>query len=157
MEWPNHVVKISHCDRERQTDVRPLRFREEANGRFCKRVVLANVPLFRFCCAVAPFCVPLFQFWGSNIRQNHPLETTLLRTPERFVPSSGLQSLKPVSSTLRLKMQSYLYTRGTVVARTSFYIPSPECKKSSLPLTFRGYGSTGLKQVSGEVTIRNMS
>ena len=36
--------------------------REETNGRFWKRVVLANVPSFLFFGTVGPFFVPLFRF-----------------------------------------------------------------------------------------------
>ena len=52
--------------------VSPIRIHWEIKGRFRKRVVLANVPSFRF------------SFRG-NIRRNHPLETTLLSTPKRVI------------------------------------------------------------------------
>ena len=59
---------------------------------------MANVPSFRVwyrgasACTLVPVFdteehpnVPSFRFWvPGNIRQNHPLETTLLRTPELF-------------------------------------------------------------------------
>ena len=64
-------------------------------GRFCKRVVLANVPSFRFLvfvpsfqCLVLSFCClypryPRYGFGGpGNIRQNHPSGNPVLPTPE---------------------------------------------------------------------------
>ena len=69
----------------------------ETKGRFCKRVVLANVPSFRFLVPSFLFLYPLFQFLVPSFRFLYPqagfwyrgtsvkttlLETTLVRTPE---------------------------------------------------------------------------
>ena len=60
--------------------------REETKGRFCKRVVLVNVPSFSETLAlvlgfVVPFFVPSFRSWQSRLSA----KTTLLRVaPVRF-------------------------------------------------------------------------
>ena len=59
----------------------------EIKGRFRKRVVLANVPSFRF------------SFRG-NIRRNHLLETTLLGTPDTELALRPPQTFENISESL---------------------------------------------------------
>ena len=42
-------------------------------GRFCKRVVLAHVPWFRFFCTVVPFFVPSFRLFGALDGRNRAI------------------------------------------------------------------------------------
>ena len=53
-------------------------------GRFGTRVVLVNVPSFRFLGPVLSFFVPSFWFWGvqGTSAKTTVLTTTLLRTPQ---------------------------------------------------------------------------
>ena len=45
----------------------PVERNSNTIGRFCQRVVLANVPSFRFLGSVVPFFVPSFRFSGSVV------------------------------------------------------------------------------------------
>ena len=83
----------------------PPRFHREIKGRFRKRVVLANVPSFRFSfrgnMRTYPRSgfrsgqhpnVPSFRFsFRGNIRQNHPFGNHPFMFPPSFYPLSRLQ------------------------------------------------------------------